>query len=91
MEIKVDNFTEIEKQLYEYLLSIWNDNDFIIGVLNALETDVERKEVVEFIESNENVTASEITLLSLDIDQSRDNIIMDNFFSDLEEIAKKLS
>ena len=91
MEIKVDNFTEIEKQLYEYLLSIWNDNDFIIGVLNALETDVERKEVVEFIESNENVTASEITLLSLDIDQSRDNIIMDNFFSELEEIAKKLS
>lgn len=90
MKIKIDKLTETEKHLYKLLLSIWDDNDFIIGVLNALEDDDECKEVIEFIESKEKVTASEITLLSLDISQSRDNIITDAFFADLEEIAKQI-
>lgn len=90
MKIKVEKLTETEKKLYEMLLKIWDDTDFLVGALNSLVDDEEREEVIEFIESNEDVTASQITLLTLDISQSRDNIIMDTFFKDLEEIAKEL-
>lgn len=90
MIIKVEKLTGAEKKLYEMLLKIWDDTDFIGGALNSLIDDEEREEVIEFIESNEDVTASQITLLTLDIDQSRDNIIKDAFFKDLEEIVKEL-
>lgn len=90
MKIKVDKLTETEKKLYEMLLKMWDDTDFLVGALNSLVDDEEREEVIEFIESNEDVTASQITLLTLDISQSRDNIIMDAFFKGLEETAKEL-
>lgn len=90
MKIKVEKLTETEKKLYEMLLKMWDDTDFLVGALNSLVDDEEREEVIEFIESNEDVTASQITLLTLDISQSRDNIIMDAFFKGIEEIAKEL-
>ena len=90
MRVNVDKLTETEKKLYEMLQKIWDDTDFIVGTLNSLKDDAERDEVIEFIESNDDVTSEEITLLSLDISQSRDNIIRDAFFKGLEEIAKEL-
>jgi hypothetical protein len=88
MKIKMEKLTESEKQLVELLSEIWNNNDFIIGVLNSLENDDERKEVIEFIESNETVTTEQIDLLSLEISGSRTDIIRDSFYADLIELAK---
>lgn len=90
MKVKVDKLTETEKKLYEMLLKIWDDTDFLVGVLNSLKDDEEREEVIEFIESNDDVTSEQITLLSLDISQSRDSIIRDSFFKGLEEISKEI-
>lgn len=90
MKIKMEKLSDTEKQLLELLSAIWNNSDFIIGVLNSLKNDDERKEVIEFIENNDDVTSEQIDLLSLDISQSRDNIIVDAFFKDLEKIAKEL-
>ena len=90
MKIKVEKLTETEKKLYEMLLKIWDDTDFLVGALNSLKDDEEREEVIEFIESNEDVTASQITLLTLDINQSRSNIIKDSFFTDLKETSKQI-
>lgn len=90
MKIKMENLTETEKQLVELLSEIWNNNEFIIGVLNSLENDDERKEVIEFIESNEDVTTEQIDLLSLEISSSRTDVIRDSFYTDFIEIAKGL-
>lgn len=90
MKIKMEKLSDTEKQLLELLSTIWNNPDFIVGVLNSLKDDDERKEVIEFVENNEDVTSEQIDLLSLDISQSRDNIIVDAFFKDLEEIAKEI-
>lgn len=79
--------TEIEKELVKNLRGIWNDKEFVTGVLSHLKDDEERGEIIEFINSNDDVTSETITLLALDISQSRDNIIVDAFFKDLEEIA----
>ena len=61
-----------------------------MGALNSLKDDEEREEVIEFIESNEDVTASQITLLTLDINQSRSNIIKDSCYTDLEETTTQI-
>ena len=90
MKIKMEKLSNTEKQLLELLSEIWDDSDFIVGVLNSLKDDDERKEIIEFIENNDDVTSEQIVLLSLDISQSRENIIVDAFFKDLEETAKYL-
>nr|DAH31964.1 MAG TPA: hypothetical protein [Caudoviricetes sp.] len=82
--------TETEKELVKKLRAIWNDKEFVIGVLSYLKDDEERAEVAEFIDSNDDVTSESVTLLALDISQKRDNVIVDAFFSDLEKIAKEL-
>lgn len=82
--------TEVEKELVEKIRVIWNDKEFVIGVLSHLKDDEEREELIEFIDSNDDVTSEQITLFALDISQTRDNIIRDAFFKDLEDIAKEL-
>ena len=76
----MEKLSDTEKQLLELLSTIWDNPDFIVGVLNSLKDDDERKEIIEFIENNDDVTSEQIDLLSLDISQSRDNIIVDAFF-----------
>ena len=73
MIIKTEKLTITERQLAEMLSVIWDNNDFIVGVLNVLKNDDERNEVIEFIESNDDVTSEQIDLLSLNISQSRCN------------------
>jgi len=90
MKVNIDKLTKTEKKLYEMLLKIWPDNDFLVGTLNSLKDDAEREEVIEFIESNDDVTSEQIDLLSLDISRGRNDMIRDAFFKDLEEIAKEL-
>lgn len=82
--------TEVEKELVKKLRDIWNDKEFVIGVLSHLKDDEERGELIEFIDSNDNVTSEVVTLLALDISQARDNIIRDAFFADLEKMVKEL-
>lgn len=82
--------TEVEKELVEKLRAIWNDKEFVIGVLSHLKDDEERGKLIEFIDSNDDVTSEAVTLLALDISQARDNIIRDAFFADLEKIAKEI-
>ena len=59
--------TETEKELVRKLRAIWNDKEFVIGVLSHLKDDEERGEIIEFIDSNDNVKSEDVVLLSLDI------------------------
>lgn len=69
--MNVSVLTKTEKRLMDALRNIWDDKEFVIGVLTDLETDEERQIVMDHIESNDNVTSEEITLLSLFIDSER--------------------
>lgn len=59
--------TETEKELVKKLRAIWNDKEFVIGVLSHLKDDEERGEIIEFIDSNDDVKSEDAVLLSLDI------------------------
>lgn len=64
--------TEVEKELVKKLRDIWDDKEFVIGVLSHLKDDEERGEIIELIDSNDNAKSEDVVLLSLDIDRSRD-------------------
>ena len=63
--------TKTEKQLIQVLRDIWDDKEFVLGVVTDLETDEERQAVLDFIKSNDDVTTEDIVLLALHIDNER--------------------
>lgn len=63
--------TEKEKALLDILTNVWDDDDFIVGVMNDLESESERERVIRFIEESPDISTEEIVMLSLEIDQAR--------------------
>lgn len=62
--------TDVEKELVEKLCIIWNDREFVIGVLSFLESEEERKYVLDFIQSKKDVTSDDVIYLVLSIRQT---------------------
>ena len=63
--------TKTEEQLVDKLLAIWNDTEFVVGILAYLESDEERQMMLDYIAENEKVSTEELVLLSLSIDKQR--------------------
>ena len=49
-----------EKELHEEITKIWDDPDFADGALSALDTDEQRKKVLDGIRSGKIDTAQEV-------------------------------
>ena len=65
--INEKNFkTQIGKKLLNMLQKVWNNEDFIIGVMNNVRGDEKRKQLIDFIEAD-NTDSDDITLESLAI------------------------
>lgn len=62
----------VEKKLIEVLTKLWNDPDFILGVRVCLQTDEERQEVLDAIDSGELPEPGDITLFALNIHLDRE-------------------
>ena len=58
--------TQISKNLAQMLTNLWDDDDFIIGVLGVLKSDEQKQKMIDIIEDGEDDT-DQITLLTLDI------------------------
>ena len=63
--------TKTEERLVDKLLAIWNDAEFVAGVLAYLESDVERQTMLDYIAKTDNVTPDDLALLALFIDKQR--------------------
>ncbi len=67
---------EARQRLIKALESIWDDNEFVLGVLNDVCDDKESIEtVLSYIHTGENVTPETIALLSLELSQEKANIL----------------
>lgn len=60
MRVMVDKLTDIERQLYRKLVEIWDDVEFHIGVLVYLKNDEERQQVLDFIQSEKDITSDDV-------------------------------
>lgn len=62
---------ETGEKLFHLLKEIFNDRDFVIGVMsNASHVD-DREEIIRFIEKGEEATVENIILLSVYLDEKR--------------------
>ena len=65
------NLTKAEKELVQKLREIWNDKEFVIGILSHVESDEECRQVIEFIDGGDSIQSEEVVLVALDIDSRR--------------------
>lgn len=62
---------ETADKLFRMLKSIFDDRDFVLGVMsNATHSD-DREEIIRFIEKGEDVTVENLILLSAYLDNKR--------------------
>ncbi len=56
----------IDKELIKLLKTIFNNYDFILGVMSEVKNEKDKKDLISYIKSNPNITAEEISLISLE-------------------------
>lgn len=56
-----------KKKLIGKLKNIWNDKDFIVGVLSDITTEENCRLILEYIDKGYEVTPPNLTMLSLDL------------------------
>ncbi len=59
------------KELIDILFSIWDNKNFVLGVVCNLETDEEAQSMIDFIRSNDGLSTDDILLKSLFINRDR--------------------
>lgn len=62
---------EIKKTLVTKLKAIYDNRDFVIGVVSNATHPEDRKAIIEYIDNGKNVTIENILLLSVHLDQKR--------------------
>lgn len=62
---------DTKKTLIEKLRSIFDDKDFVVGVISNASHEDDRKSIIEYIENGEDVTVENIILLSVYLDEKR--------------------
>lgn len=59
--------TKTRVKLFEKLCSIYDDRDFVVGVMSNVVTDKDSQALLYYIENGEDVTIESIILLSLEL------------------------
>lgn len=60
---------ETAEKLFRTLKNIFDDRDFVIGVMSNASRADDREEIIRFIEKGEDVTVENIILLSVHLDE----------------------
>lgn len=55
-----------DKELIRLLKTIFNNYDFILGVMSEVKNEEDKKDLINYIKSNPNITAEEVSLISLE-------------------------
>lgn len=63
--------SKTRKLLIDKLFSIWNNKNFVIGVICNLKSDDEVQHIIRFIQNNKGASTDDILLESLRIDSER--------------------
>lgn len=59
--------TELDEKLLSLLLKSWEDEEFIVGVFQDLETDENKRKLIDFIEEENETDSDVIILAAMDI------------------------
>ncbi len=59
--------TELDEKLFKLLLDSWDNEEFIIGVFQDLETQENKQKLINFIEEENETNSDVIILAAMDI------------------------
>ncbi len=62
--------TKIKLMLGEKLCQLYDDKDFVIGVMSSAVSDNDAQAILDYMQSGENVTAEDIILFALELDMA---------------------
>lgn len=59
--------TKMRMELFKKLCSIYDDEDFVVGVMSNIVTDEDTQTLLNYIKADKDVTVESIILLSLEL------------------------
>jgi hypothetical protein len=68
-------FTELELKLFDALLTVSDEDDFLFGTMCATIHDEDRQSIIDFIEKGEHVTYDNVVYLAGILNQRRQGLI----------------
>ena len=74
-KIMNEEFTQLELELYDALLTVSDDVDFLFGTMCAAMYDEDRQSIIEFIKKGDNVTYDNVVYLAGILNQTRQGLI----------------
>lgn len=70
-----DELTQLELDLYEALLTVSDDQDFLLGTMCVTIHDEDRQNIIDFINSGVDVTYDNVVYLAGILNQKRQGLI----------------
>ncbi len=77
--IKVKFSTELKKELIQELRKIFDDKEFVLGVLCDMRSDEDIETLLTYIKQNDNIETQDIILFAMNIANLDDDMIVDDF------------
>lgn len=77
--IKVKFSKELKKELIKELRKVFDDKEFVIGILCDLRSDEDIETLLTYIQKNENIESQDIILFAMNIDKLDNDLIVDDF------------
>lgn len=64
---------DIKRELFNKLNNFHHDKDFVVGVMSNATHEEDRKTIIDYMDTGEDVTIENIILLSLHLSNERNN------------------
>lgn len=68
----MSKLSETSLKLIKKLEELWNDREFVIGIMSDAVTEEERAEVLRFMETYDDVNVETVTVFAIRLAQRRD-------------------
>lgn len=68
-----DYISDTAIEFVQKLQDLWDDKEFIIGMLSIAEHDEDKRKIIEFIDAGIDVDVETVTVLALDLDDKRND------------------
>ena len=65
------HISEIEIEFASKLAEIWDDREFIIGMLSIIERNDDMRRIIDFIDAGVDVDVETVSVLALDLADER--------------------
>ncbi len=64
----MNKMKSVKRNLFEKLKAFYPDKDFVLGVISNVDTEENYQHIIDFMDTEENVTAESIIALSMLLD-----------------------